>query len=810
MTVRSLGFAPPSLPKVGRVAALLLSLGFSAATCLAANSSSPIALTGDDKRVWVVNPDNNSVSVMNVEGDANVKLAEIAVGQAPARLAIKDDAKVYVTNQRSGTVSVIDANPPYSILSTISVGTEPVGCALRPDGTRLFVANFASGSVSIIDTSTDQVVSTVDVGPRPRAIAATDKLVYVTLFLALVRDDGTPINQLEGFDNGKQGHVIVLDAGASDSGILADITLEPLANVGFNSNGSVLGGVPATNPATFTFPTGAFPNQLDSIVIKGDRAYLPNTAASPNGPVRFNVNVQSFLSVLNTVTGLDSGQTINMNKGIQFEPTGQKLFITNPVAIAFKHGSDEGFVVSAATDRLVRVELGVDGAPTINAPTAALPPGQQSNVVRIEVGVDPPGNYHNSNPQGLVINSTDTRAYVMNYVSRDVSVVSIDGDPSTYLEIGRIASADLPPANTQEAIVHRGKELFNTSIGPAGTNDNALPPAGRMSDFGWGSCYSCHPGGLHDGVTWMFGDGPRQTISMESTFGHPPADASVNANGAPLLPLFHQRALNWSAVRDEVQDFELNIRNVSGGQGLITDGLPVTNLQPTANTGRSADLDALAAYIASGIRAPLAPDRGSVFVGQALFQFNNCHSCHGGKNWDVSHINFAPPPLTPPVTITGGQMVAFLKQVGTFDAAAPNEVRPSGTTLVLANGALGFNPPSLLSVSAGAPYLHSGNAATLADVLENVAHRSAGRGGVDFLSSPRERAELVKFLESIDETTPKFYLSSDINGDGFVDGADLGVLLGEWGPCPGCRSDLDENNIVDGADLGLLLGDWGY
>ena len=39
-----------------------------------------------------------------------------------------------------------------------------------------------------------------------------------------------------------------------------------------------------------------------------------------------------------------------------------------------------------------------------------------------------------------------------------------------------------------------------------------------MSDFGWGTCYSCHPQGLTDSVTWMFADGPRQAISMESTF----------------------------------------------------------------------------------------------------------------------------------------------------------------------------------------------------------------------------------------------------------------------------------------------------
>jgi hypothetical protein len=48
---------------------------------------------------------------------------------------------------------------------------------------------------------------------------------------------------------------------------------------------------------------------------------------------------------------------------------------------------------------------------------------------------------------------------------------------------------------------------------------------------------------------------------------------------------------------------------------------------------------------------------------------------------------------------------------------------------------------------------------------------------------------------------------SDFNGDGSVDGGDLGILLSQWG-LPGA-ADLDGNGTVDGADLGLLLGAWG-
>ncbi len=121
--------------------------------------------------------------------------------------------------------------------------------------------------------------------------------------------------------------------------------------------------------------------------------------------------------------------------------------------------------------------------------------------------------------------------------------------------------------------------------------------------------------------------------------------------------------------------------------------------------------------------------------------------------------DFAPPPLTPPEVITAGQLVRFLKQVGTFDPNVFNEFRAQAGTQVLdlpANGALGFNIPSLLSVFAGTPYLHSGAAPTLEEVLKNVTHRSAGTGGVDTLTDPAARENLVTFLKSIDSNTKIF------------------------------------------------------
>ncbi len=47
----------------------------------------------------------------------------------------------------------------------------------------------------------------------------------------------------------------------------------------------------------------------------------------------------------------------------------------------------------------------------------------------------------------------------------------------------------------------------------------------------------------------------------------------------------------------------------------------------------------------------------------------------------------------------------------------------------------------------------------------------------------------------------------DLNGDGTVDGADLGLLLGSWNTAG--IGDLNSDGTVNGADLGLLLGHWG-
>ena len=64
---------------------------------------------------------------------------------------------------------------------------------------------------------------------------------------------------------------------------------------------------------------------------------------------------------------------------------------------------------------------------------------------------------------------------------------------------------------------------------------------------------------------------------------------------------------------------------------------------------------------------------------------------------------------------------------------------------------------------------------------------------------------------TISDSGPCIEIPGDFDGNNVVDGADLAVILGSWGPCTSadCVADLDDNGTVDGGDLALVLANWG-
>jgi hypothetical protein len=49
----------------------------------------------------------------------------------------------------------------------------------------------------------------------------------------------------------------------------------------------------------------------------------------------------------------------------------------------------------------------------------------------------------------------------------------------------------------------------------------------------------------------------------------------------------------------------------------------------------------------------------------------------------------------------------------------------------------------------------------------------------------------------------------DFNDDGTVNGADLLIILSNWGACLGCEADLNGDGFVNGLDLALVTSTWG-
>jgi mono/diheme cytochrome c family protein len=190
-----------------------------------------------------------------------------------------------------------------------------------------------------------------------------------------------------------------------------------------------------------------------------------------------------------------------------------------------------------------------------------------------------------------------------------------------------------------------------------------------------------------------------------------------------------QGFLHWSANFDEVQDFEAQIRALAGGTGLMSnaDFNTGTRSQPLGDpkAGLSADLDALAAYVASLNTFANSPRRNAdgsltaaAVAGREVFRANNCAQCHGGASFTIS-------------------AAGNLQDVGT--------IKQPGSGQRLGGALTGIDVPTLRDVWATAPYLHDGSAASLAEAI--TAH-GVSLGGADL-------ANLVAYVEQLgaQETT---------------------------------------------------------
>ncbi|MGQ0592404.1 MAG: hypothetical protein ACT4QB_07055, partial [Gammaproteobacteria bacterium] len=721
-------------------------------------------------------------------------LAEIPVGQEPHCVAVDPrGGDIFVTNGADGTVSVI--SPATRRVRTIRGFTEPRGCAMTPDGERLFVANHTAGTVSIINTSNRQVVGQpVNVGGNPFAIAVTDdgdndgndERVFVTDFYARLIPGGPG----EGFDTGKQG--IVRSFRVNNPNNITTTTLRPIDS-GFTANRAPFCNVSRdpdpvnqtfcpnttiTDPASTVItqdPQDVFPNQLFSALIRGNRLFLPNIGAQPEPPVQFTVNVQALVHVVNTQNNQENAaEHVNLNDQIDTEPAPAspttslgKLFGNDIVAIDARGSAF--FIVSRGGNYVLRATL-QGGRLNIGAP---------NNVVRFKTG---------NIPTGIAVRGRF--GYVNNEVGHSVSILDLNSSGTTLAL--NVPSSEPPKPGSHEHAVELGKLVFFTGLGVSdnglvGQDLRAIDPLlfrGKQSNNAWSTCGSCHPAGLSDSVTWIFGDGPRNTIPLDGLYSkiNGPHDIRIN---------------NYSAARDSITDFNNNSRGVQGGVGFASDP-PFSALAPNPavfdhgiSQGASEALDFETEW-GETVRPLNQPQAPAAAAGAAVFAAN-CASCHGGAKWTKSQVLYGNNPALgeavggvrqvrdPGLTITANQAVSytntvldpttlqFVENIGTFIAANPIEIRGAGAPvgtggqggIPLGGNPGGFNVPSLLGIRFHAPYFHNGAAQTLTDVF---AQHGFG-GGTIATALAAQLGNLEDFLNSLDGRTPIQQSDGDIFKD---------------------------------------------
>jgi YVTN family beta-propeller protein len=719
----------------------------------AQSHSSSIALTSDDTRLVVVNRQKASASVFRVRAadgsDVNEAPVEVPVGKEPRYVAITPDNKrALVTNTIEGTVSVIDltAASPAEVGTRINVGVEPRGIAITPNGAYAFVANFTTGTVTVIRMSTLQVAATVQTGGNPQAIAITndgdkndlDERVYVTRMFGEVINPARP----DGFDDSKQGIIDTFNVGAAvdnkaqvahvtlapfDSGFRADRTpfcqatrdategndtgdgINPV--IFFNSGIAGTTGpdnVTADDLATPTFcpdttvtdpkaaavvsvPQKVYPNMLYAALIRGRHLYVPNVGASPEPPVRFNVNVQGLVGVVDRTVGdvgaEDTKLSLNLNAQVAKETNPgkpneslAKLFLNDLVAVDADRGGRNFLFVSRGGNYVLRA--GLDQTQKINI----LETDATTKVVtakRLQTG---------NMPTGVVMSSDSKRAYVNNELNMSVTALDLVNNAV----LARDMESSKPPAlDSQEHRNLVGKLVFFTALGVPDNGVFAkelrdivpLADRGKASDNAWSSCSSCHEDGHSDNVTWIFETGPRQTIPLEGMF--------TKKTAAIRDRLKDQRVLNWSAVRGSNTDFNANAIGIQGGTGFAgARAAEVFNHGPIF--GISESLDALQEWVAT-VRSPIVPELANDAAGRAVFD-ENCASCHGGDKWTKSRT--APLYGTGPAAVGGLQAVFALNPIGArfFDVGGVVPFDRVANAGVVVDG-LDVNGPQLLSVT---------------------------------------------------------------------------------------------------------------
>ncbi len=520
-------------------------------------------------RVWVVNQDSDSVSVIDAATRQRVK--EIPVGIRPRAVAIANDGNIWVTNKGSATISVISPST-LAITRTIALprASQPFGLVFSPVDGSAWVALEAGGKVLKLASANGSQLGAIDVGSTPRHLSMTadGTRLLVSRFISppLPGESTASVqDQSAGADRG--GEVVVVRT--ANASVERTVVLK------------------VSKRADSTVQGRGVPNYLGAAVIRpdGSDAWVPSKQDNvqrglvrDGKPLDFQNSVRAIVSRIDLTSLAEDherrGDLDNSGVGSAavFDPTGSYLF------------------VALETSRHVAVVNSWSG----------------QEIFRFDVG---------RAPEGLAISPDGKTLFVNNFMDRTVGIHDLGAMVTNGLyDVKALATVAAVGTEKLAADVLRGKQFFYDARDP------------RLARDAYLSCASCHNDGDTDGRTWDFtgfGEGLRNTIPLRGRAGMGHGALHWSANFDELQD-FEGQIRDFAQGTGLMTDAQFN-----AGTRRLPLGDRKTGVSADLDA-LAAYMTSLSTFDASPYRNASGSLTSDAAAGRTLFAQKGCTTCHAG------------------------------------------------------------------------------------------------------------------------------------------------------------------------------------